>query len=184
MQKQESIFENIFQLHHKRVYNIAFAMLKNIADAEDVTQEVFINIFYAIPQFKEEAQISTWVHRIAVNKCLDHIKAKKRKKRLAFITSLFDPETGKQVYDAHNHLHPGTILEQKEEHRILMDAIDLLKISQKTAFVLCQIEKLSQKEVAAIMEISEKAVESLNHRAKEKLRIILGKFYLKSKVNR
>lgn len=64
-----------------------------------------------------------------------------------------------------------------------MDAIDLLKTSQKTTFILSQIEKLSQKEVAAIMEISEKAVESLNHRAKEKLRIILGKLYQKSKVN-
>lgn len=183
MQNKAFDFENIFQLHHKKVYHIAFAMLKNTADAEDVTQEVFINIYHAIPQFKEASQISTWVHRITVNKCLDYIKAKKRKKRLAFITSLFDPDTGKQIHDAHNHLHPGKILEQKEDHIILMDAIDLLKTSQKTAFVLSQIEKLSQKEVAAIMDISEKAVESLNHRAKEKLRKILKGFYQKSKDN-
>ena len=177
MQNQTYFFENIFKEHHQKVYQIAISMLKNAEDAEDITQEVFINIYHAIDQFKEDALISTWIYRITVNKCLDHIKSKKRKKRLAFITSLFDPSTGKQIHDAPHLQHPGAILEQKEAQEILMEALAQLKLRQQTAFVLSQIEKMSQKEIAAIMDISEKAVESLIQRAKEKLRIILGNYY-------
>lgn len=177
LQNQASFFENIFKVHHQKVYQIAISMLKNAEDAEDITQEVFINIFHAIHQFKEEAQITTWIYRITVNKCLDHIKSKKRKKRLAFITSLFDPTTGKQIHDAQHLQHPGAILEQKETQEILLEALAQLKLRQQTAFILSQIEKLSQKEIAAILDISEKAVESLIQRAKEKLRIILGNYY-------
>ena len=74
LQNQASFFENIFKVHHQKVYQIAISMLKNAEDAEDITQEVFINIYHAIDQFKEDALISTWIYRITINQCLDFLK--------------------------------------------------------------------------------------------------------------
>ena len=172
-----SNFDQIYEEHKNQVFNLALQYVQNYEDAQEITQDVFVSIYSSINTFNELSKLSTWIYRITVNKCLDHIKSKKRKKRLAFITSLFDPTTGKQIHDAPHLQHPGAILEQKESQEILMEALAQLKLRQQTAFVLSQIEKLSQKEIASIMDISEKAVESLIQRAKEKLRIILGNYY-------
>ncbi len=177
MNKPNYSIETIFLSHHKRAFNIALQFVQNVEDAEDITQEVFIEIHRSLANFREEASISTWIYRITVNKSLDFIKAKKRKKRAAFITQLFHPETGEQLHEISHFDHPGIQLEYKERSRILFQAIEKLKDSQKTAFVLSQIERLSQKETAQIMQLSEKAVESLVQRAKVNLRAILGELY-------
>ncbi len=174
---EDYTFEMLFSTHSKKVFNIALNMLQRIEDAEDVTQEVFIEVHKALHTFNGQSQISTWLYRIAVNKSLDFLKAKKRKKRFAFITHLFHPETGEQLYESKTFTHPGIALEQKEHAKYLYQAIDTLNENQKTAFVLSQIEHLPQKEIAQIMNLNEKAIESLIQRAKANLRIRLGDIY-------
>jgi RNA polymerase sigma-70 factor (ECF subfamily) len=71
------------------VYNTVLGILQNAEDAEDVTQEAFIQVFESVSSFKGESKFSTWIYRIAVSKALDHIRKKKRKKRFAFIQSLY-----------------------------------------------------------------------------------------------
>jgi len=152
-------------------------MVHNQEDAEEITQEVFINVYHAKLDFKGQSEVFTWIYRVAVNKSLDFLKAKNRKKRFAFFTQLFHPETGEPLPELSNFEHPGVLMENKEHSRILFSAIDQLPANQRTAFVLSKIEGFSQKEIAEILNISEKATESLVRRAKENLRKFLINYY-------
>jgi len=169
--------ETLYTLYHKKVFNIALNMIQSIEDAEDITQEVFIEIHRSAETFKGQSLLSTWIYRITVNKTLDFIKAKKSKKRFAFITHLFHPESGEQLHEADSFIHPGVSLEQKENARFLYNAINTLHGNQKAAFVLSQVEHLPQKEIAGILNLGEKAVESLIQRAKTSLRKELSDIY-------
>jgi RNA polymerase sigma-70 factor (ECF subfamily) len=152
-------------------------MVHNQEDAEEITQEVFIEVFHSLESFKGQSDVFTWIYSVAVNKSLDFLKAKKRKKRFAFFTQLFHPESGEPMAGLLNFDHPGVLMENKEHSRILFSAIDNLPVNQKTAFVLSKIEGFPHKEIAQIMNISEKATESLVRRAKENLRKLLKYYY-------
>jgi RNA polymerase sigma-70 factor (ECF subfamily) len=151
------------------VYNLALQYVQNAEDAMDITQEVFVALHQSLTTFKGEAQLSTWVYRIAINKSLDFIKAKNRKKRFAWLTSLFNPDTNALQFDIHTFEHPGVILEQKEALAKIFRFINELSENQKTALILSKIEQKSQVEIAEIMNLSTKAVESLVQRAKQNL---------------
>lgn len=180
---QESNFREIFEANKNKVFNISLNMLQNIEDAEDITQEVFAEVFSSFDSFNEKSLISTWIHKITVNKCLDSIKAKKRKKRFAFLTNLFHPETGELLHNISHFDHPETILENKEFSEALFKALEKLPLSQMTAFVLLKIEGFTQKETATTMQLTEKAVEGLFQRAKENLRKVLGNFYNERRIH-
>lgn len=150
--------------------------MQNEADAEDISQEVFIEVYRSLNKFEGQSSLSTWIYRITVNKSLDFLRKKRSVKRFGFFTSLFGGE-GEQLHDRGHFEHPGVALENKEKSRFLFDAIESLPEKQKTAFVLFNIEELPQKEIAEIMAISPKAVESLIQRAKVNLREKLEKIY-------
>ncbi len=156
-------------------------MVQDRGTAEDITQEVFVTVFRSVLSFNAQSSLSTWIYRITVNKCLDHLRAKKRQKYNHF-SQLFqrgDPgPPEKPTFD-----HPGIQMERKENARYLFEAISGLPENQKTVFVLAHIEELPQKEIAAIMDLSLKAVESLLQRAKANLRKKLSTIYDRRKSN-
>ncbi len=159
------------------MFNTAISFVQNNEWAEDIAQDVFIEVYQSIEKFNEQSTLGTWIYRITVNKCLDQIRAQKRQKRFAFVTSLFHKDTGELIHDTSNFEHPGILAEQKERAKYLFKTIERLPASQKTAFILSQIEGLSQKEIAEILNISTKAVESLIQRAKTTLRTKLENIY-------
>jgi RNA polymerase sigma-70 factor (ECF subfamily) len=170
-------FKELVDSHKTRVFNTAISFLQNKEDAEDVTQEVFIEVYHSLEKFKGQSSVSTWIYRIAVNKSLDHLRKKNRKKRFGFITSLFNKESGEINIDAGHFEHPGILLEKKEKAKILFAVIDELSENQKTAFILYHLEELSQKEIGEVMSLSTKAVESLIARARALLRVKLEDIY-------
>jgi RNA polymerase sigma factor (sigma-70 family) len=148
------------------VYNLALQYVQNIEDAEEITQDVFMAVYRSLSAFREDSSYSTWIYQITINKSLDFIKAKKRKKRFGFLTSLFSED---QIGDLNTPVefnHPGVQMEDKESLKRLFEYINSLPDNQKTALILHKIENLPQVEVARIMELSPKAVESLIQRAK------------------
>ncbi len=163
-------FNALYEILKHRVYNTVLSYLQSEEDAQEVTQDVFLEVHQKLSSFREEAQISTWVYRIAINKSLDFLRFKNRKKRFAFLTSLWNPESGELQYDQSDFIHPGIQLERKEQAKYLFKALDELPESQKTAFILIYIESLPYAEAAKIMELSVKALESLVQRAKKTLR--------------
>jgi len=163
-------FKVLFEKFKLRVFNTCLSYLQHTEEAEEVTQDVFVEIYRSISQYKAESTLSTWIYRISVNKCLDFLRHRKRKKRSGLLISLFKRESTELQIDTPHFHHPGVILENKEKASVLFKVVDQLPDQQKTAFILSQIEDLSQKEIAAVMKLSDKAVESLLQRAKANLR--------------
>ena len=167
--REEPAFRELVSQFQDKVYNTALGFLHNETDAEDIAQEVFIQVYRSIQTFKGQAKLSTWIYRITVTKSLDHLRSRKRKKRFGFIRSLFG-EQNEPVYEPADLNHPGVQQEQKEDARILFQLVDGLPENQRTAFLLNKVEDLSYREIAAILRTSEQAVDSLLQRAKQNLR--------------
>ncbi len=152
------------------VYNLALQYVQNVQDAEDITQEVFVKLHQNLHSFNADAAtMKTWIYRITINQSLDFIKAKKAKKRFGFITSLFKNESNEPAEDIANFNHPGVAAEDKEALQQVFGFINDLPDNQRTAFILARLEDKSQKEIADIMNLTTKAVESLLQRAKQSL---------------
>jgi RNA polymerase sigma-70 factor (ECF subfamily) len=163
-QGSEPAFRELVETYKKQVINTCFGMVHNIEDAEDIAQDVFIEVFRSVGNFRADAKISTWLYRIAVNRSLNHIRDNKRRKWF----QSFD-DVVKEKNQQLNHYaseNPGTELENLQRATILHEAISSLPENQKTAFSLNKYEDLSYKEIADIMNITVASVESLIHRAK------------------
>ncbi len=172
----EAAFSDLVRLNKDIIYNTALGFLQNDLDAEDIAQEVFIKAFDSISGFKGESKLSTWLYRITVTKCLDLLRSRKRKKRFAYVQSIFGAND-ELVVQPVDFVHPGVVEERKAHARELFKAIDQLPEQQKIAFVLARVEGLSHKEVGDVMDASVPAVESLLQRAKLNLRRLLTDYY-------
>lgn len=166
-------FKSIYEENKNLVFNLALQYVQNIEDAEEISQDVFIKVYQKMDSFHGKSKISTWIYRITINQSLDYIKAKKRKKRAGIMTSLFFDNEEEKNHPYSEFKHPGVLLEEKEELEKLFKCINQLPENQKTALILLKIEQKPQKEVAEIMDIGEKALESLFSRAKKKLKKII-----------
>ena len=161
--------EELYGAYKNMVYNLALHYVQNVEDAEEITQDVFLAVYQSMENFEQRAAVSTWMYRITINKSLDFIRSRKRKKRFAFLTALFGDD-GRETVQLHSEFnHPGAALEQKEALQRIFGCINNLPDNQKTALILMKIEGRSQQEAADIMNTSAKAVESLVQRAKVNL---------------
>jgi RNA polymerase sigma-70 factor (ECF subfamily) len=175
-QGDEAAFKAIVEKWQSMVYNTALGIVQNAEDAEDIAQEVFVQVYQSISSFKGDSKFSTWLYRIAITKSLDHERRKKRKKRFAFVKSLFGDESQVVVHPPDFH-HPGVVLDKKEDAAALFYAISLLPENQCIAFSLHKVEGLSYQEVSEVMRTTVSSVESLMHRAKTNLRKALEIYY-------
>ena len=175
-QGNETAFKNIVETWQNMVYNTALGIVQNAEDAEDIAQETFVQVYQSIGSFKGESKFSTWLYRITIAKALDHERRKKRKKRFAFVKSLFGEESQVVVHPPDFH-HPGVVLDKKEDAAVLFSAISQLPENQKVAFTLHKVDGLSYQEVSEVMETSVSSVESLMHRAKTNLKKKLEEYY-------
>lgn len=164
-QGNRKVFRQLYDSYVELVFNTALSYTKNYEDAQEVTQDVFSKVFLKATHFKGNSTVKTWIYRIVVNTSLNFIKKKKRLK----VNSV--EELDNKVPD---FVHPGVLMENKEKATILYAAIGRLNTNQETAFILSYIEGLPRQEVADIMEMSLKAIESLLQRAKTNLRDILS----------
>jgi len=176
-QGNESALADLYAHFSSRVYNTALGYLQNSAEAEEVMQDVFVKIYQSAARFEGKSSVSTWIYRIAVNQSLDRLQHRQRQKRFGLVGSLFRRDSLQPSIEVPHFDHPGVILEKQENARILFKAIETLPEQQKTAFLLSFVEDLPRQEVADVMQLSLKAVESLLQRAKANLRTRLDDFY-------
>lgn len=170
-QGDESAFRHLVNTFGQQVYTTCKGFVHQSEEAEDITQEVFLEAFRSIQKFRGEAKLSTWLYRIAVNRSLNHLRSKKRKSWLHFGDGddrnndrfFFDPE------DKSSPL-PDELMSRNQKAVFLAQTIDQLPKNQKAAFVLHKYDELSYKEIAEILHVSIKAVEALMVRAKATLR--------------
>ena len=153
-----SAFERLFNQYHLKILNLCYAILHNRHDAEDLVQDIFVEIYSSIGTYRAESKLSTWIYRIAVNKAINYIRKRKIRKFLSLdFTDALDYQSFEQT--------DWSLLDKQYGYH-LHKAIDDLPAKQKTAFVLFMYDELSQKEIAGIMNCSVSAVEVLVHRAR------------------
>ncbi|MEP7239066.1 MAG: RNA polymerase sigma factor, partial [Ferruginibacter sp.] len=149
-QGDELAFKKLVDEWQTMVYNTAISIVQNEDDADDITQEVFIQVYKSISSFKGDSKLSTWLYRITLGKALDHEKKKKRKKRFGFLQPLFGGD-GEEWVHAVEFNHPGVQLEKKERAGELFNALNQIPDKQRIAFTLHKLEGQSYQEVAEIM---------------------------------
>lgn len=159
-------FESIFLRHRNQVYSLCLRYLQQQQEAEDAVQETFVKVYRKLDSFRDEAQLGTWIYRIAVNHCLDILRAKKRRDKWA---KVFPFIQGTEEGISYLKVHTDLSMEDKQALEQLMLHIRSLPENQCTALVLNRLESLSIEQTAAVMNLSYKAVESLLQRAKQNL---------------
>lgn len=173
----DDVFPIVVEKYQKLVLNCAFKFLRNRESAEDITQEVFLEVFESIHTFRGDSKLSTWIYRIAVTKSLNHLKSMRRKKRFAVLVSLFEGEKAEDPAAPMAMMGPDRQLENQDRARILSWALYRLPDNQRIAFTLSKYDELSYEEISSIMNMSISSIESLLHRAKANLRKILVRYY-------
>jgi len=179
-QGEEAAFKTIVDTWQDMVFNTALGIVQNAEDAEDISQEVFVQVYQSVSSFKGDSKFSTWLYRIAITKSLDHERRKKRKKRFAFVKSLFGEESEVIIHPP-DFNHPGVVMDKKENAAALFQAINTLPENQRIAFSLHKVEGLSYQEVSEVMNTTVSSVESLMHRAKNNLKKNLEDYYNENK---
>ncbi|MEM7572121.1 MAG: RNA polymerase sigma factor [Bacteroidota bacterium] len=172
-QKDQLAFRELYGRYAAKLYNTALAYLQNEQDAEEVTQEVCLIIFRKAATFRGDSKASTWIYRITVNTALAVLK--RRRIRISRAQDIPDLPLA-------DFVHPGVLIERQEQSTYLYRVIHALPERQKTAFVLGLVENLPRQEVADIMGLSLKAVESLLQRAKQNLRQKLKEWYYERRI--
>jgi RNA polymerase sigma-70 factor (ECF subfamily) len=175
---KQHAYSKLVDDYQQKVFGTCISFIPNNEDAEDVAQEVFLEVFKSIHKFKGNSKLSTWIFKIATNKCLEFIRKKNTKKRFAFMQTLLGNETplDKTSYFTEVN-HPGILLENKEKSAIIFKAINTLPKSQRVIFTLAKVDGKSYQEIVEITGKSLSSVESLMFRAKKGLQDKLEKFY-------
>ena len=168
MSKNSNDFITIYNQYKVMVYNVALHYLQNVEDAEEITQDVFVQVHNSLVSFKENSSLKTWIYRITINKSLDFIKHKNSVKRFFIFGKKSENE--KELESISNFEHPGIELVNKENAAILFSIINELTENQKTAFILSKLDGLSNPEISEIMNLSISSVESLIFRSKTTLK--------------
>jgi RNA polymerase sigma-70 factor (ECF subfamily) len=172
IQGDEKSFRMMVNEYRQTVVNVCFRIMLNTEDAEDIAQEVFVEVFFSIKKFRGASKLSTWIHRIAVSKCLDEIKIRNRKKRIA----MFGKTTGldEVVHWLSGNDFADNHIIHSEEMEKLNIALNKLPEKQRVALALSKIEGLSNTEISEILEKSVSSIDSLVFRAKQNLLINLN----------
>lgn len=172
----EKAFSELIKTYQNRVYNTVLSMVQNSEEAEDIAQEVFIQVFQSIHSFRGDSKLSTWIYRISISKALDAERKKKTQKRIEYFKNTIGIGT-REEENIPDFSHPGIDLLNKEKSILVFKALKQLPENQRTAFTLIKAEGLSYSEVGEVMKMSVGAIEGLMQRAKTNLKRSLESYY-------
>ena len=163
-----SAFEMLVRRYQDRAYSVAFQILGHHEDALDAAQEAFARAYLSIARFRGSAGFYTWLYRILVNLAIDQARARGKMNPV----SLDDPQTAPAQREP--TADPGACLETKELGQQIARAVASLPVHQRTALTLREIQGLSYREIAGVMNCSIGTVMSRLHAARQKLQQIIG----------
>ena len=161
-------FERLIHRHQEAVLNLAFRILGDRDEAEDLTQDIFFKVYRARESYRPEARFTTWLYRIASNACLNAVRARKNR-RSRFLEELGadNGREGAEPMSDPKAAMPPTTLIQNETAWVLREIVEGLPDAQRLAIWLNKYQGLSYDEVAESMNLSVMAVKSLLFRARE-----------------
>jgi RNA polymerase sigma-70 factor (ECF subfamily) len=180
-QGDTAALEALVSKYEDRVYNLAYRMMGNKEDAEDVLQDAFLNVIRSLEKFRKKSSFSTWLYRITANAALTRLrkKGKKEKSEGEFLDEVFAVKqtamAGEKLSDWSGN--PARQLLTEESREMMEAAISELPEKYRTVFVLRDVEGLPASDVAEILDLSIPAVKSRLHRARMFLRNQLSNYY-------
>jgi RNA polymerase sigma-70 factor (ECF subfamily) len=169
LNNDKPVIQFLVTKYHKQVITTAYHFVHDMDDAEDLAQDVCVEILESIGQFKRNSSLSTWIYRVTVNKSLNFFRKNKRKQLVKHFETFFHKANGNAGTLISEPSANDNSYDNNERKRILDTAINSLPQNQKTAFILSKYEELSYKEITEIMNLSLASVESLLQRAKQNL---------------
>jgi RNA polymerase sigma-70 factor, ECF subfamily len=166
-------FGVLVRRYQKRIYRLAVHLLRNSAEAEDVTQDTFVRAYGALARFDGRSEPFTWMYRIAVNLSLNQIRSRKNNRRA---TTTDDPRIeGLLIERRGSHADPSALSADRELALALCDGLDDLSESLRTTLVLVSVDGLSHTEAAEVLGCPEGTIAWRVHEARKKLRAYLEK---------
>ena len=159
-------FEELYRQHARRLFSLVFRMTGSAEDAEDLLQEVFLQAHRKLAGFRGESTLGTWLYRLAMNHCLDHLRG--RRAKMGRATESLDVEDAFEPA-AHAPIVPTAVSRVDLER-----AIAALPEGYRAAFLLHDVQGFEHREVAKILGVSEGTSKSQVHKARMKLRAILS----------
>lgn len=167
---RQGAFDELFKRYQRRIFGYLLRSVRNPEDAEELTLDVFVKAYRALPTWQPKAKFSTWLYTIASNRAIDYHRAKARQP-----VYLSEDEEGVEAKLIATDIssNPEKQLADKERGRIIREAVDELSPKQKAVFMLTRYEGLQIKEAAEALGIAEGTVKIHLHRAIEKLQTLL-----------
>jgi len=158
-------FEEIYHLHHKRVYSICFRMVRNASDAEDLTQQVFIQLFRKLDTFRGESSFTTWLHRMTVNQVLMHF----RRRAVKTEKTTEDGTTPIRIVSGTENPSRMALIDRIA----LNQAIGQLPPGYRMVFILHDLEGFDHYEIGKMLGCAVGTSKSQLHKARQRLRQLL-----------
>lgn len=177
---EQEAFNELVNRYHGKIYNLVYKYVPNSETAKDLSQEIFIKAYRALPNFKRQSAFYSWLYRIAVNLCIDFIRQQKRGQTLSFE----DLSAGNNDEPAFNDVSPlpPDQIETKELGQIIGQAVQQLPPKQQHVFNLRYHDGLQLKEIAAQLDRSEGTIKAHLHHAHKRLRTLLVPYLKNEKL--
>ncbi len=163
---ESGAFKELYDAHATRLYNLAYRMGGSEAEAEDLLQEIFLHAYRKLSSFKGESTLGTWLYRLAMNLCLDRLRSRQGKTDRATVP--LDDDHGEAGRTTVRQIDASVLRLDLER------AIEQLPASYKAAFLLHDVEGFEHHEVGEMLGIAEGTSKSLVHKARLRLRTLLG----------
>ncbi len=179
----QAAFKKLVERYQRKVYSICYGMLKNPEDSMDASQETFIKVFRYIEKFNYESKFYTWLYRIAVNVCIDHIRKNKKRKNVEYDDAFSQvAEVGDEnIVPSTLGLNPEKAYGRKELREKMLEALEKIPEKHRTILILRESEGLNYDEIADVLEVSKGTVMSRLFHARKYFQEALAVYLEKDK---
>jgi len=170
----QAAFRELVKRYQQKAYGIAFSMLRDSDDAMDVTQEAFIKVHRYLDNFKGSSSFYTWLYRITVNLCIDHIRKNKKAQTVDYDDAMdHDEAQGGELLPSTLEMDPARNLDRRELREMIDRALETLSPTHRAVILMREVEGLSYREMSEVMEVSMGTIMSRLFHARRRMQAAL-----------
>lgn len=171
----QDAYRQLVQRYQRKVYGVAFGMLHNAEDAMDVTQEAFIRVHRYLDRFKGTSSFFTWLYRITVNLCIDHLRKESKAQTVDYDDAISHADQEADLQRPWSlDTNPANAMDRKELREVIEKALKSLSPNHRAVILMREVEGLSYKEMARAMKCSKGTIMSRLFHARRRMQAAIG----------